>query len=343
MKLARRAIKDAVKVPIDICANRHRPSGESNVFIFSVGRSGSNWLMELIYSQPGFKYCNQPLWNPNSTIYGHLVPRVPHGKFIHVDGEDEQKLYRYFTLLLSGKIHVRPPWNVLSEDFSFRTSRYVVKIIDGTPSIEWFVARFDIKSVFLIRHPLPRSLSMVERGWPHSVEAFLSDSYFVDRYLTPAIVEECRAILDSGSDLLKNVLSWGLENLASFRSRNRGKWITLTYEELVANPVNVIECLCRDLDLPSPERMYQHIGLPSRSSSAELRSRLQGDGQSDSQRIALLKRWRQHVGAEEERLAFQILDMLEIDAYSYGSLLPRADLLRFEDATKRACSAMELE
>ncbi len=39
----------------------HRPGALPNVFIFTTPRSGSTWLMELIWSQPGFRCVNEPL------------------------------------------------------------------------------------------------------------------------------------------------------------------------------------------------------------------------------------------------------------------------------------------
>ena len=63
-----RVLKRAVKA----VSNTHRPDGRPNVFLFSTPRSGSTWLMELIWSQPGFKYCNQPLSLFNPLVRKHL-------------------------------------------------------------------------------------------------------------------------------------------------------------------------------------------------------------------------------------------------------------------------------
>jgi hypothetical protein len=43
--------------------NVHRQGPLPNVFLFATPRSGSTWLMEIIASQPGFKYYDEPL-NP---------------------------------------------------------------------------------------------------------------------------------------------------------------------------------------------------------------------------------------------------------------------------------------
>jgi hypothetical protein len=43
----------AVKRIVKSASNVHRPDGRPNVFLYSTTRSGSTWLMELIWSQPG--------------------------------------------------------------------------------------------------------------------------------------------------------------------------------------------------------------------------------------------------------------------------------------------------
>lgn len=52
---------NTVKANLKMLATRHYPGDEPNVFIHSLPRSGSTWLMELILTQPGFLPCNEPL------------------------------------------------------------------------------------------------------------------------------------------------------------------------------------------------------------------------------------------------------------------------------------------
>ncbi len=49
----------------------HKPDGSPNTFLFSLPRSGSTWLMELIQTQPGFKTCDEPLDLRNPFVRGH--------------------------------------------------------------------------------------------------------------------------------------------------------------------------------------------------------------------------------------------------------------------------------
>ena len=40
-------------------SNYHKPNDSPNIFIFSSPRSGSEWLMNIIASQPGIKHCSE--------------------------------------------------------------------------------------------------------------------------------------------------------------------------------------------------------------------------------------------------------------------------------------------
>lgn len=49
-------------------SNCHANRLKSNIMIFTTPRSGSTWLMESIWTQKGFKICNEPLNIRDKTI-----------------------------------------------------------------------------------------------------------------------------------------------------------------------------------------------------------------------------------------------------------------------------------
>ena len=110
--------------------NIHKPSKLPNVLIFSTPRSGSTWLQEIIWSQPKFKYVNEPLnlkgkWLKNkSKING----------FKELYSSDvKKKLLNYFEGFVSGSNHFMNP-NPLRKNSRFFTSRIVFKVIHGGES-----------------------------------------------------------------------------------------------------------------------------------------------------------------------------------------------------------------
>ncbi len=52
--------KKSVKYLLNIVSNVHIQGEKKNIFIFSTPRSGSTWLMEIIASQSGFKFYDEP-------------------------------------------------------------------------------------------------------------------------------------------------------------------------------------------------------------------------------------------------------------------------------------------
>lgn len=330
----KRAVKDGVKRPIGRLLNVHRPSGKPDVFIFSVGRSGSNWMMEIIQSQREFRYSNQPFWRLQETGYARLLPPPPEGEFITLDDVDEARLLKFVQSILEGRLQVRPPWNVFSRDYSFVTSRSVLKVLHATSLIDWFCGHFNIYGLFLLRHPIPRALSMSDLGWKDSIHAFLHNESFVADHLDPEMVELAERIEQGGTERERHVVSWCLENLVPLRGLGKRDWSWIAYEELVLNPIKTIDWLCETLNLSQPERMYRHVGLPSRSSSQELRELLGASQLESPGRIRLISRWKKHLGIDEESDLMGILKVFGIDVYAGGSVLPRRDVLHFADTAE---------
>jgi len=55
--------------------------------------------------------------------------------------------------------------------------------LNALPFIDWFDEKFNIKIIYLIRHPIPTSLSIIQRNWGNNLEAMLQNSYFTKKYL----------------------------------------------------------------------------------------------------------------------------------------------------------------
>ena len=108
-------------------SNYHRPSDNKNIFLFTMPRSGSTWLMELLSSQPSIKYCNEPLYLNNALVKKYL--KIENWEDLH----DETKLeiiYSYFKKLNTGKLGFLNP-NPFGDYYRPLTNRIVFKIIHG--------------------------------------------------------------------------------------------------------------------------------------------------------------------------------------------------------------------
>jgi hypothetical protein len=291
----------------------HRPDGQPNVFLFSTPRSGSTWLMELIWTQPGFRFCDEPL-----NIRNRIVARD-----LGIDNwpdlfspDAAPKVERYFRRLSDGSLRSNGPgpWR---QPYRPLTSRVVFKVIHaGHDRINWFRDRFNGRVVYLLRHPIAVSLS--REDYP-TMPYMLSGGY--GEHLTSRQREFGREIAEKGNELERGVLAWCLQNMIPLRDATVD-WAMISYEELVLNPEPVIRVLTEKLGLPQPARLMEQLLIPSastRKSDAETRGLLD---QREEQRNELVAKWRRHISEQEERSAMEILERFEIDAYRFGCTLP---------------------
>jgi hypothetical protein len=303
----------------------YRPSGLPHVFLFTMPRSGSTWLMELIWSQPGFKAVNEPLDLRNQVVRMHLGL---------ADWEELQSdaalplLQRYIEGYCANKVHATEPAPWLNKYYKPVTERIVFKVIHGGESrVNWFRDTFNGKIVFFLRHPIAVSLS--HQMFPR-LESFVSSDY--SRFFSPAQLDLAKTIIEDGSKLQKGVLDWCFQNALPLRDR-QSDWAVLTYEQLVLQPQPAIDYLAEKLLLPDRARMIKLLDEASgvkRKSDAETK-KLLTESASESKRQRLVSKWKSRVSDQEEAEAMAILEVFGIDAYAAGSFLPTQALWLGED------------
>jgi len=234
--------------------NIHHPDGSPNVFLFSTPRSGSTWLMELISTQPGFKYCAEPLNLRNPKVRKH--PGI--SDWSDVLGADAiPALQEYFEGFCNGRLRFRNP-NPFKTYFRPITHRIVFKEIHaGSALINWFRDNFNSRVVFLLRHPLANSISNEQLP---TLNAFLESDY--QEHFSIEQLRYSRRIVESGTRLELGVLAWCLQNAVPLRDAT-DDWAVVTYEQLVLDPSPIVGFLAERLQLPRPDRMMKRLTVPS--------------------------------------------------------------------------------
>jgi hypothetical protein len=302
--LAKNAIKTAT--------NHHRPRGHQNIFLFSTPRSGSTWLMELIWSQPGFKACNEPLDLRNPMVRKYLG--ITNWLELYSQ-EARPALHRYFQALCNGYLHAMDP--VPFRGF-YRpvTHRIIFKIINGGEDrINWFRDTFNGQIIYLIRHPIAVSLS---REYLPRVQVQLESDY--RRHFSIEQIEIAQRILENGTKLEQGVLAWCLENAVPLRMASND-WLIIPYEELVVAPQTLIAQMAERLALPEPEQMLSRLVIPSAVKSKSNPETQQALERGTNRRW-LAEKWRSQVSKREECQAMEILAHFQLDIYRAGELLP---------------------
>ena len=316
---SRLAFRDLVKDPVKALFNRHVPDGSPNVFVVTMPRSGSTWLMELIGDQPGFKTCSEPLNIRLPLVRRHLGARRWHD--LHEPSLTES-MRRYFEAFCDGSLHFLDPIPLRSNVYRFRSRRIVFKVIHGGEErIEWFRDTFNGRIVYLLRHPIPVAIS--HEVYPR-LSAYVESPY--REHFTADQVALATEIIASGSRLQKGVLAWCFENAVPLRTR-AADWTVVTYEQLVLEPRPIIDLLIDRLELDDPSRMLDNLDRASgvkRKSDAATQALLERRDQDARRR--LVDKWRRSVDHEEEVRLMEILERFGIAAYRAGDDLPHTDL-----------------
>ena len=299
-------------------SNIHLADGRPDVFLCSTPRSGSTWIMELIWSQPGFKTCNEPLYLENPAVRKHLG----------IDDWNElfslaatERVRRYLQRLSDGELGFTNP-SPLRRYYRPISHRIVFKEIHACADrVNWFRDTFGARIVYLLRHPIAVTLS--SERWP-TLPAFLTSDY--RRHLDDEQLARSEWISQHGTELERGVLAWCLQNVVPLREA-APDWAIVTYEQLVLDPEPVIGELVRKLELPKPERMMERLGVPARNlnkSTEEVRRVLSGGDHSE--RPYLVEKWRTRVDVREEARLLSILDLFGLDCYRAGDPLPAGSL-----------------
>jgi hypothetical protein len=320
-----------VKAGLAACVITGRP-WQRPILIISTRRSGSTLLLEMLYTQDGMTYSDQPLY---SYRYGPAYDKVPHaylGQFLHPTPAQEQQLTHFFNGLFAGRRQRNAPWNWFHPHHRWVVNRLVVKEVNSHGLIDWFAAHFAVDLIFLIRHPIANALSLIECRWGYLAEAFIENDAFCAAHLTAAQKNECLRVLARGTALQKYALEWGLANLYPLTVCQERTWLTLTYEELLVRPQAIAALLAERFTLSAPERMVQQLRRPSKNSVGAAKALIAQTDPHD-----LLARWTEQVTPAEADDVMEVLTgVLGITAYRADSLYPAAELCHFGAITSRA-------
>ena len=304
---------------LNMLATRHRPGAEPNVFLHSLPRSGSTWLMELILTQPGFRACNEPLNLRKPADQEHLG--VSDWADLHRPSS-KAKLHDYFEGLCSDRL--RDPRlgfpSPLSKFYRPITRRIVFKVIHAAEEhINWLAETFNGKVLFLLRHPIPVSLS--RKVFP-KLDTILSTEFA--QFFTESQLALAQRIIRGDNKLARGVLDWCLRNSVALRSRTN-EWTIVSYEQLVVNPTPAIDRISKNLGLPNPEWILKRLPVPSQStrqSNPDTQEKLHANRDRNDQSW-LVEKWRTEVTDGDLSMADEIMAAFDLGGvYRMTGALP---------------------
>lgn len=307
-------------------SNIHRPGPLPDVFLFATPRSGSTWLMEIIASQPGFKYFDEPL-NPRreNVQYGGLFPDF---ESLMPDAGRDEEIVSYIKELQAGRHgYMNPP--PFRRNHRFFTDRIVFKIHEVEHLMDRVVRECNGRFLYLLRHPIANSIS---RTVQPRLESFLRSSWHDDLIGDAARTVEIRRLARSGTPLQRALVSWCYENLHTLKNPNPSR-LVVTYEELVLNPIRACELLMNVLELTSRAAMLASFERPAINIKMSHAETLAAMASTDAvgRRVRLVTKWQQRVTPTQIAETAQVLSTFHIDAYDPAEPLARPAWLHFSD------------
>jgi hypothetical protein len=306
-------------------AVRYEPGDRRPILLFSTRRGGSTWLMETIAANRGVLPLNQPLeiLTPNLTPYQYRrMPKFDRGQIVHPDPDQEADLREYTDDLMAGRIRVNAPHRFWKKGFRFRTDRLLLKIVDAKPMMDWFDATYDVDIVYLVRHPVPQSMSCVRNGWVTSTRGYTRNDWFVDEVLRDSKLRDFAEERDrNGAPLERFVVNWVVENLFPLRVlAHRPHWLALSYEECVVDQERVFATICDRLELDDVDGMRRASARASRSSSMSSEESLSAIRGGDRQ--AQVAGWMDRITKDESAAVSAVLDRFGVSLYDVTSPMP---------------------
>ena len=319
---------------------RHEQGSRPNILLFCSRRGGSTWVLNTIAAHPGMRYVGRPFMTVLNSRWANKIPDLKKAggytgsrtlrQIIHFEGQDELKVREAAKNIIDAKWHVYPTINYRAPYFHRQTDRVIFQMTSGLPLINWFESNFHVQIAYLVRHPIPTALSIMNAGWGPECFEFLENNYFVETYLTDRQIDFARKIEQSDDLFARHVLDWCLKNLVPLRQVASGKasnWLLFSYEDLVLRPVELLHNIAPALDLEDVESMLEQVQRPSRTVTSSTADRVEDVSY-------LLRRWRlpMHpeqptISADREHELMKILDVFDLDVYVTGRDEPASPFL----------------
>lgn len=273
-------------------------NSKDTIAVFSSPRGGSTWLGELLATLPNSSLVYEPLFrgfiNTNNVMPDKWQVKTQYVKDLNFyfyqpipeEGswpEAQEFLFKLFNReLVTLSMYHENVWTDIP-----KSEHFIFKFCTAELMLPWIVNNFDISPILLVRHPCAVVASQLQHiGWNNvrrDPKIKIPDFKFNDIYLkyqdlfnqikTPE--ENCAAF-------------WAIKTLHTVgHPDNNKKWITVSYEKLYADSINEVPRIFKRLNKEVPEKVWQKLDKPSRSSTASSLNNLNEGNQLASWRKSL--------------------------------------------------------
>ena len=244
------------------------------------------------------------------------------------DTGDSELVIRFLNDLAAGSYrHMNPP--PFRPHHRFLTNRVVFKLHELEHLIGRIATECRGQVVYLLRHPIPTTLS--RHVFPR-LESFLASRYYDALIDDAARLKEIKAIGAKGSHLERGAVSWCYENVIPLRHRDF-EGLFVAYEELVLNPAPSCDLLITHLGFRDRAAMLRSFSQPAvniEMSSKETQTAM-NDADERRRRRYLVSKWRSKVTPADMAAVTAIMELFRLDVYRGEQDLPHERYLHFAD------------
>ncbi len=239
-----------------------------HVIISGVTRGGTTWLSELLYS-PDKCLVWEPLLYQELQKYKRpefykelgIVPYIPEDE----KWEDAQE---YFSLLLTGKI--QSFYTAKSHQSAnrnlFIADKLLIKFCRANLLLPWLTKNFDIKPIYLIRHPLAVVASQLRHPGYQSMD--IKEHIFkINHPKYNDIFEKYRYLMvkiNSRESLFAHW--WAIQQILLLNHPEKdSRWVTVSHEKLHRYPAEELNRIAEFCSIEIPKDWEKRIRKPSQT------------------------------------------------------------------------------
>ena len=276
-------------------------------------RSGTTWISNLLNHDNYFRYIFEPF--REEIVEMAAIGQQP---YVILPENTNQSIINAMTVILSGRLK-QIPW-INKYNRRKIASRRLIKGIRAHFFLKWLKDNFpEVKIVYLMRHPVPASLSKVnwESGWNTS-ENYLLSAPLYQRYLLPH-----QEIIRSAQTRFEiHIVTWCIQNYVALKEMKNDDLLIVYYEDFCMYPEKAMKEMTNYAGVPFHRNKFiKIVGKPfiSKDKSAIVNNE------------DLVLSWQNKVTPAELAFAMQAVKAFGLDEYYNESPYPLKSRFRTDD------------
>ncbi len=298
------------KISYSLIAHKVDFNPENTITLFSDPRGGSTWLTEAIATIDN----TAVLWEPLAITHNKGIFNLKFGWRQYIpENEQWEAASLEFKKILQGKGLNHWTGYFSSAHEFVKAEELIVKFCRGNALLPWFVKQFNLKylPIYLIRHPFAVISSQMKQGGWNGTSAFfeIPSSPFNEIYSVHKLFLDS---LKTKEEVL--LATWCITNKEVLNNPNNNQsWVTVTYEELLLYPEDVVKQIFRRWDRSIPFKLLSQLKTQSSTTI---------DGSNVNNSISQLSSWKKYFDETQIDKMQSVLDYFEITLYSKESIVP---------------------